>query len=470
MMFDPFGDFAEKGYLRNSEGQKDLAVVQKLEHFEFRANVEAALSKLASCATIEYADVLDTHRQLFSGLYPWAGQDRRQTAPHLNITKAGYSDLFAPPLAAKLAAEWGLRLGNDQAKMRANVGTVLAALAHSHPFLDGNGRTIMVVHAELCRRADIHIDWSQVKKQDYLAALTAELESPGKHILDNFLKSFVQVSALSIEESAAQLRSLAGLGPQPEPATVSEVSEPLVPSKSLRLEISASELKQEIRESKTAAESMQLLIKLASAVFADYQPVMTAINQAAVSGPIGDLQIATRLLNEPQSLGALAGKDGMLASRADKAARKTAIDKAPSLAAAAQKHIRLADGIRQSMQQRREADVVRLKVAISRPSQRLLDALDRGDQQLSADLKTELQHTRGAFLQRFGDELTLMRAGRDSERLCATHGIDAEQLEAARSVLAALDKGNAQVRAQERTEKAAIERKLDLGPVLKIDR
>jgi len=152
-MFDPFGDFAEKGYLRNSEGEKDLLIVKELEQAEFRENVEVALSRLALCRRVEYVDVLNTHRQLFSGLYPWAGQDRRQTAPHLNITKAGYSDIFAPPLAARLVAEWGLRLGNDRNTMRAHVGTVLAALAHAHPFIL---RTRVLAKHTLTRTAAAH--------------------------------------------------------------------------------------------------------------------------------------------------------------------------------------------------------------------------------------------------------------------------------------------------------------------------
>jgi cell filamentation protein len=48
--------------------------------------------------------------------------------------------------------------------MRQKPGEVMGYLAHGHPFLDGNGRTIMLVHAELARRAGFGIDWGSTGK------------------------------------------------------------------------------------------------------------------------------------------------------------------------------------------------------------------------------------------------------------------------------------------------------------------
>ncbi|WP_249784627.1 Fic family protein [Bradyrhizobium sp. IC3195] len=71
-------------------------------------------------------------------------------------------------------------------------GEVMGYLAYGHPFLDGNGRTIMLIHAELARRAGISIDWAATDKVQYLAALTQELEEPGKGKLDAYLKPFIR--------------------------------------------------------------------------------------------------------------------------------------------------------------------------------------------------------------------------------------------------------------------------------------
>jgi len=42
-MFDPFGDYALRGYLRNSENEKDLEIIKIAEHELFRAQLPAVL-------------------------------------------------------------------------------------------------------------------------------------------------------------------------------------------------------------------------------------------------------------------------------------------------------------------------------------------------------------------------------------------------------------------------------------------
>jgi cell filamentation protein len=83
-------------------------------------------------------------------------------------------------------------------------------LAHGHPFLDGNGRTIMVLHCVLAQRAGFSIDWAATSKNDYLAALTKELEDPHKGHLDAYLQPFIK-SAVSHGELAANIAAAPGL-------------------------------------------------------------------------------------------------------------------------------------------------------------------------------------------------------------------------------------------------------------------
>ena len=66
---------------------KDLAKVKSMEHHAFRSHVNDAIAKLRSSKPLTYQDVLATHRRLFHTVYPWAGQDRAQTAPKLTIKK-----------------------------------------------------------------------------------------------------------------------------------------------------------------------------------------------------------------------------------------------------------------------------------------------------------------------------------------------------------------------------------------------
>ena len=83
-------------------------------------------------------------------------------------------------------------------------------LAYGHPFLDGNGRTIMVVHAELAERAGISIDWSATSKVAYLNALTQEIERPGAGHLDAYLKPFLR-QPVGVERLAEHVVNTRGL-------------------------------------------------------------------------------------------------------------------------------------------------------------------------------------------------------------------------------------------------------------------
>jgi cell filamentation protein len=157
---------------------------------------------------LEYSDVLQTHKTLFDAVYRWAGQDRTQTASLLTIKKG--SVVFANPAEIRPAVEYGLRLGQDKDAMIERPGEVMGYLAFGHPFLDGNGRTIMTVHSVLAQRAGFSIDWSATNKIDYLTSLTSELERPGKGILDGYLKPFV-TTPIDYERLAAQVVRAQGL-------------------------------------------------------------------------------------------------------------------------------------------------------------------------------------------------------------------------------------------------------------------
>ena len=221
MTFDPFRDFEERGYLRNLYGSKDIAAVKALEQKSFKKNLKSAIDALVDIQFIEYKHILGIHQTLFGDIYPWAGQDRLATAPDLNITKGGYERMFAHPRDIRRAGEYALDRGQDSPFMCEQPGEVMGLLAHAHPFLDGNGRTIMVLHAELAHRAGVSIDWKQTDKTDYLTALTTELNDPGKGHLDLYLKPFIR-DAVERQQSTSALRSLKGLGETTTPKNQSE--------------------------------------------------------------------------------------------------------------------------------------------------------------------------------------------------------------------------------------------------------
>jgi len=206
--FDPFGDFEIQRYLRNFAKEKNVAIVKRLEHTSFLTGIDAAFATLASRPELDYEDVLQTHKRLFDAVYPWAGQDRLQTAPHLTVRKG--SVIFANPADIRRAVEHALHLGHSKEVMIARSGEVMGYLAFGHPFLDGNGRTIMTVHSIMAQRAGFSVDWSATSKTAYLNALTNELERPGQGILDKYLKPFIG-SAVAYDKLATQIASAPGL-------------------------------------------------------------------------------------------------------------------------------------------------------------------------------------------------------------------------------------------------------------------
>jgi cell filamentation protein len=206
--FDPFGDFETQGYLRNLAKEKDLEIVRRLEHASFTTGIDAALDRLAKVKRVSYADLLETHKILFDAVYPWAGQDRRTTAPDLAISKGPV--LFAHPDHIQRAAEYALSHGQDGKFMREKPGVIMGYLAYAHPFLDGNGRAIMVLHGVMAQRAGFSIDWPATEKAGYLSALTKELDDPDKGHLDAYLKSFIR-KALPPDRMAAEIAGAPGL-------------------------------------------------------------------------------------------------------------------------------------------------------------------------------------------------------------------------------------------------------------------
>ncbi|MGC5700737.1 Fic family protein [Pseudomonas sp. NFXW11] len=214
MSFDPFGDFETAGYLRNVQGLKDPVEVKETEHFIFELSIEEALAYLAKKRPLDYDAILEVHRLLFGGFYPWAGQDRYQLVPHLAVFKGAYDDphhvLFEHPDALKMSIDYGLRLAADKHRFRERPGEVMGQLAFAHPFLDGNGRTLLLVFMELCYRAGFAIDWSRTNKNDYLQALSEEIRDPSEKHLDRYLKPFI-IGIKSREEWPQIIGGIRGL-------------------------------------------------------------------------------------------------------------------------------------------------------------------------------------------------------------------------------------------------------------------
>lgn len=210
MSFDPFGDFETRGYLRNRYGLKEPAEIKLLEHIAFKSRLADALQSLAPKEELGYEDVLRTHRQLFSTVYPWAGSDRLKTAPEVAVFRGGVE--FAHPRDIPRAVNWALEIGNSVGAMQARPGEFLERMAYAHPFLDGNGRTMMTIYACLADRAGFSIRWPDIDRSVYLNELARVMDQPKLSCLDDLLRSHRR-DALGLENLYSHLVTIPGLNP-----------------------------------------------------------------------------------------------------------------------------------------------------------------------------------------------------------------------------------------------------------------
>lgn len=225
-MFDPFNDCDTAGYLRNKFGEKDARIIKVIEHEVFFRHIQTAIRHLAGKDNIDYTDFLAVHGILFSEFYPWAGQDRATTAPKVWIRKGSVE--FCDALDCQRAIDDGLRRAHSEENMRQNLGTVMGCFAHGHPFLDGNGRTLLLVHMELCYRAGFSVAWPDTNKDAYLAALTEELDKPYKGILDTYLSQFI-VPRMERDEWGKHIQSIKGLdGLDENNVVVGDLNDPAI--------------------------------------------------------------------------------------------------------------------------------------------------------------------------------------------------------------------------------------------------
>ena len=195
MTFDPFGDYAVRGYLRNHHGLPRGDDLARLEFNNFRSVLPDLLSWLED-QPVNYDTLLRLHEKMFANIYPWAGEDRSTTAPDIAITRGGEDQIFCHPVGCRLAADHALRLAEGDGILR-QPGAVYSALCHSHPFLDGNGRTLLLFHSELMRRQNAHIRWEEIAETEFLRVLTDDLNSPDAGIMDRLLMPKVERSSRS---------------------------------------------------------------------------------------------------------------------------------------------------------------------------------------------------------------------------------------------------------------------------------
>lgn len=163
-------------------------------------------------------------------------------------------------------------------------------------------------------------------------------------------------------------------------------------------------------------------------VFADPETAFRAMNfDAVLSDPAAAKATLHRLISEPQTIGALKGKAGLLAGKADREDRRVAELNLPALKRDIDRNLSL----RQAAVQKLEAEeqAMRLRVSIDIPAlspaahrvlERVRDAIDRNDLPAALgyaisnrEVKVEIDRFNKAIAERFGEPMLLTNAARD---------------------------------------------------------
>jgi cell filamentation protein len=184
-LWDPFGDRATRGILRNCLATADPSKLEKLEFITTSCGMAPAIIHLRAVPTVTLDAWLGVHGMLFGAVFPtWAGRIREHPVGRGSVR-------FNLPHLVKKEAEAVLAEAATPGFVAANLGYVYGELAFHHPFYDGNGRSLNTVFTELLRREGKRLDWERLEPDAYLAALTPAVLLRHYAPLDAFLGSLI---------------------------------------------------------------------------------------------------------------------------------------------------------------------------------------------------------------------------------------------------------------------------------------
>ena len=175
---DPYFD-ESIGELRNLLSVKSAKEFQELEPQIVFAN-ELELEAIGIPRTNDFAEILLIHKQLFKGVYDWAGKVRT-----VDIKKnADGTEFFLVVSKIPAAADYVFtELAKEDCLKNLDKATFVKRLAHYydqlnyiHPFREGNGRTQRVFWSRGARDAGYEINWDAVtdNENDEASRLAAE--------------------------------------------------------------------------------------------------------------------------------------------------------------------------------------------------------------------------------------------------------------------------------------------------------
>lgn len=164
--------------LRNNFDERDPARLAEIET-AITAWEQQRIAESPLPGRYDLAHLQAFHRQIFSRVYPWAGQLRT-----VDISKGGTT--FHPHTRLELAAGYvfGELAGGDPLRGLPRdqfVHTLATALGHVnelHPFRDGNGRSQRAFFGQLAHHCGWHLAWEKLDPEHNIAVSRAAHNDP----------------------------------------------------------------------------------------------------------------------------------------------------------------------------------------------------------------------------------------------------------------------------------------------------
>ncbi len=175
---DPYFD-KNIGDLKNLLGVKSSEELKKVEPQIVFAN-ELELASVDIPRTNDFNELLLIHKQLFKGVYDWAGQIRiidikKNNADAEFFLIVGKINTASDYVFAELDKERNLQ-GLPKDEFINRLAYFYDQLNYIHPFREGNGRAQRVFWTRLAKDANYEIDWSLVvgDENDEASRIAAE--------------------------------------------------------------------------------------------------------------------------------------------------------------------------------------------------------------------------------------------------------------------------------------------------------
>ena len=175
---DPYFD-KNIGDLKNLLGVKSSEELKKVEPQIVFAN-ELELASVDIPRTNDFNELLLIHKQLFKGVYDWAGQIRSVDIKKNNADAeffliVGKINTAADYVFAELDKERNLQ-GLPKDEFINRLAYFYDQLNYIHPFREGNGRAQRLFWTRLAKDANYEIDWSLVvgDENDEASRIAAE--------------------------------------------------------------------------------------------------------------------------------------------------------------------------------------------------------------------------------------------------------------------------------------------------------